>query len=166
MMRAMRQGTIVVAGACLLGLVACGGGEKGANSPGTCPDGTVLHGSDCVPSDSANEDSAPKHKSSSKSDDTEMAASSGDSPPASEGSGKSYDKDAVEAELKRAARQVKSACGSATDDEGKATGPWGKITATVTLGRNGHIKQVALPPAYDGKPAGVCVVNAFQKIQF
>jgi hypothetical protein len=167
MMRAMRQGKIVVAGACLLGIVACGGGEKGASSPGTCPDGTVLRGSDCVPADSANEDSAPKHKSSSKSDDSaEAALSSGDSAPSSGGSGKGYDKDAVEAQLKRSARQVKGACGSATDEDGKATGPWGKITATVTLGRNGHVKQVALPPGYDGKPAGLCIVNAFQKVQF
>lgn len=170
MMRAMRQGTIVVAGACLLGtFLACacgGGGEKGAASPGSCPDGTVLRGSDCVPADAANDEPAPKHKASHKSDDPDMATSAGDAPPASEGTGKSYDKDAIEAERKRAAKQVKGACGSATDDDGKATGPWGKITATVTLGRNGHIKQVTLPPGYEGKPAGTCIINAFQKIQF
>jgi hypothetical protein len=165
MMRAMRQGTIVVVGTCLLGLLGCGGGEKGANSPGACPEGTVLHGSDCVPAEAATDEPAPKHSSAPKSDDGDQAASAADPEPAS-GSGKSYDKDAVDAELKRAARQVKSACGSATDDEGKATGPWGKTTATLTLGRNGHIKQVTLPPTYDGKPAGTCIVHAFQKIQF
>jgi len=94
-----------------------------------------------------------------------MASSAGDSSP-SEGTGKSYDKDAVEAELKRAARQVKGSCGAATDEEGKATGPWGKITASITLGRNGHIKEVTLPSGFEGKPAGTCVVHAFQKIQF
>jgi|SRR5580700_10579263 hypothetical protein len=164
MMRAMRTGTIVVAGACLLGAMACGGGEKGANSPGACPDGTVLKGSDCVPADTANDEPAPKHSSAPKNEDGDSTTSAGDSAPT--GTGKSYDKDAVDAEMKRAARQVKSACGSATDDDGKATGPWGKATATITLGRNGHVKQVTLPGAYDGKPAGTCVVHAFQKIQF
>jgi hypothetical protein len=72
----------------------------------------------------------------------------------------------VEAELKRAARQVKANCGSASDEDGKKTGPWGKTTASVTLGRNGHVKQVSVPSEYDGKPVGVCVVHAFQKIQF
>jgi len=167
MMRAMRGYLRAGAGACLLGILAFGCGGKGANSPGDCPEGTVLHGSDCVPADAANDDSTPKHKASShKSDDGETASAAVDSPPANEGTGKSYDKDAIEAERKRAAKQVKGACGSATDEEGKATGPWGKITATVTLGRNGHVKQVTLPSGYDGKPAGVCVVNAFQKIQF
>ena len=91
------------------------------------------------------------------------AAPAGDAPAAS---GASYDKDAVEIELKRAARQVKANCGSATDDDGAATGPWGKTTASVTLGRNGHVKQVTVPAPYDGKAVGDCVVHAFQKIQF
>ncbi len=77
-----------------------------------------------------------------------------------------YDKDAVEAQLKRAARQVKSGCGSASDDEGQRTGPWGSTKASVVLGRNGHVKQVTVPSPYDGKPVGVCVINAFKKIQF
>jgi hypothetical protein len=34
------------------------------------------------------------------------------------------------------------------------------------LGRNGHVKQVTIPSPYDGKPVGLCVVHAFQKIQF
>jgi len=72
----------------------------------------------------------------------------------------------VEAQLKRAARQVKSGCGSASDDEGHQTGPWGTTKASVVLGRNGHIKQVTVPSPYDGKPVGVCVINAFKKIQF
>ncbi len=155
-----------MAGTCLLGVAACGGGEKGANSPGACPDGTVLKGSDCVPADAANEESPPPKRSSAHKSDDGDEAPLGDSAPAGSSAGKSYDKDAVDAELKRAARQVKSACGSATDDEGKATGPWGKTTATLVLGRNGHIKQVTLQATYDGKPAGTCIVHAFQKIQF
>jgi hypothetical protein len=72
----------------------------------------------------------------------------------------------VEGALRRAALQIKANCGSATDDEGKATGPWGSTKASVTIGRNGHIAQVTVPSPYDGKPVGNCVVNAFKKIQF
>jgi len=166
MMRAMRQGTTGWAGACLLGIVACGCGGKDANSPGACPEGTVLTGSDCLPASAANDEPAPK-RSSKKSEEREeaaMAAGAGDSP-SSGGSG-GYDKDAVAAELKRSARQVKGSCGSATDEDGKATGPWGKVSATITLGRNGHVKDVKLPSGYDGKPAGACILHAFQKVQF
>jgi hypothetical protein len=72
----------------------------------------------------------------------------------------------VEIELKRASRQVKANCGSATDDNGSAPGPWGKTTAAVTLGRNGHIKDVAVPAPYGSAPDGICAINAFKKIQF
>jgi hypothetical protein len=119
-----------------------------------------------MPAESASGESAPK-KASHKSDDAEEAAmSSGGAAPASSGSSGGYDKDAVDAELKRSARQVKGSCGAATDDEGKATGPWGKVMASIVLGRNGHVKQVTLPSNYDGKPAGTCIVHAFQKVQF
>jgi hypothetical protein len=149
----------------LVSLVACGGGEKGADAPGTCPDGTVLKGSDCVPA------SAPSHASA---DDTSpssgnaggSSAPSTDSTPAPAGNKVAYDKDSVEPELKRAARQVKANCGSATDDSGAAPGPWGKTSASVTLGRNGHVKEVTVPSPYDAQPEGVCAVNAFKKIQF
>ena len=163
--------------------LACGGGAKGADSPGTCPEGTVLKGSDCVPSSAASHatsgdddhasDSPPAkadkgddHASTSSS--SSSSASSGDSTgsPAPSSDGTPYDKDSVEIELKRASRQVKANCGSATDDSGAAPGPWGKTSASVTLGRNGHVKQVTLPAPYDGKPVGLCVVHAFQKIQF
>jgi hypothetical protein len=164
--------------ACLLLLVACGGGAKQADSPGTCPDGTTLKGSDCVPAEGARHDSSEgdtpssgdSAKGNTKTDDhssTGPAATAPDTAPASaSGGAATYDKDAVEIELKRAVRQVKANCGSATDDDGAATGPWGKTAATVTLGRNGHIKQVTLPAQYDGKPAGLCVIHALQKIQF
>ena len=77
-----------------------------------------------------------------------------------------YDRDAVEEQLKRAARQVKGNCGGATDDTGQATGPWGQTKATVTLGRNGRVKQVTVPSPYDGKPVGICIAHAFQKLIF
>lgn len=72
----------------------------------------------------------------------------------------------MEAQLKRAARQVKSGCGSASDSDGNRNGPWGPTKASVVLGRNGHVKQVTVPDPYNGKPVGDCVVNAFKKIQF
>jgi hypothetical protein len=157
------------------GLVACGGDGKGASSPGTCPEGTVLRGSDCLP---ASSDKDPDEKMPASASESSHADSSGSgdsarhadsdstpSPPAGAGS-TPYDKDAVEAQLKRGARSVKASCGAATDDSGEAAGPWGKTTASVTLGRNGHVKQVKVPAPYDGTPAGVCVVHAFDKIQF
>jgi hypothetical protein len=105
---------------------------------------------------STGSDVAPDHESS--------GSSGGDSSPSA---GKTpYDRDAVEAQLKRGARSVKGSCGAATDDNGDATGPWGKTKASVTLGRNGHVKQVAVPAPFDGTPVGVCIVHAFDKIQF
>jgi len=178
-MRAMNERNagglgVVVGVLCAVGLVsvtACGGGAKGADSPGNCPDGTVLSGSDCVPA--AAPSSHASDDSSSSSSDTASGGSgaasppSNDSAPSGSNAGKTpYDKDSVEIELKRASRQVKANCGSATDDNGTAGGPWGKTTASVTLGRNGHIKEVAVPAPYDGQPDGVCAVNAFKKIQF
>jgi hypothetical protein len=182
MMRGMDSRVIafgVVAGALagVLMLAACGGG-KGADSPGTCPAGTVLKGSDCVPP--GDEESAGGSGGGSKSsDDGEKSSSTGGGGGAGGGgsggggdetassSGKApYDKEAVDVQLKRASRQVKANCGSATGDEGKASGPWGSTKVSVTLGRNGHVRGVTVPSPYDGKPVGVCVVHAFEKIQF
>jgi hypothetical protein len=167
------RGLGVVVGALCAGLVsvtACGGGgAKGASSPGNCT------GADCGSSETtsshASDDSPPSSSSSSSSDTGSggggsSSASSDPAPSAPTGGKTPYDKDSVEIELKRASRQVKANCGSATDDSGAATGPWGKTTAAVTLGRNGHIKDVTVPAPYDGAPSGVCAVNAFKKIQF
>jgi hypothetical protein len=148
---------------CLLALAACGGGEKPAESPGNCPEGTVLTGDNCLP------ESAGGHKSSGDEDtpkgNTRGSASSSSSM-SSDTSGPGYDKEAVDAQLKRAAKQVHSNCGSASDDEGNKTGPWGATTATIVLGRNGHVQDVTVPAPYSGKPVGDCVVNSFKKIQF
>jgi hypothetical protein len=164
----MSKRTITVAAA--LALFACGGGAKQAESPGTCPDGTVLKGADCVPPGDDSPTSTPSgssggHPKSSEDEDKPVGggSSSDDSTPSAK---TPYDKDAVEIELKRAARQVKANCGSATDDDGKAGGPWGDTKASVVLGRNGHIRQVTVPSPYDGKPVGLCVVHAFQRITF
>jgi hypothetical protein len=77
-----------------------------------------------------------------------------------------YDKEAIEVVLKRAARQVKDNCGHAKDDNGKATGPWGKTTIQVQLGHNGHSKGTTVPGPYQGKPTGNCVEKAFTNLTF
>jgi hypothetical protein len=110
-----------------------------------------------------------------KDDDAPKGNTNGATAPMASGSSKSsdgdgdvgaYDKDAVDAQLKRAAKQVKDNCGSASDEDGNKNGPWGSTTATVVLGRNGHVQEVTLPAPYSGKPVGDCVVNSFKKIQF
>jgi hypothetical protein len=80
--------------------------------------------------------------------------------------GDQYDKEATETVLKRGARVVKANCGAAKDEDGKATGPWGKATINITLGHNGHTKDVQVPPPYAGKPSGNCVVQAFDNLTF
>ncbi|MFO0737641.1 MAG: HEAT repeat domain-containing protein [Labilithrix sp.] len=57
-----------------------------------------------------------------------------------------YDKEGTQVALKRAARQVKDNCGQAKDENGKAIGPWGKVTIQVALGANGHTKGTTVPP--------------------
>jgi hypothetical protein len=123
------------------------------------------------PDSAASESSGSSSHAASppKSDDdgpTPAPAATTDSTPAPSGGGTPYDAPSVEIELNRALVQVKKNCGSATDENGAATGPWGKTSIGVTLGRNGHVKQVSLAPEFDGKPTGVCTQNAFMKIQF
>jgi hypothetical protein len=170
--------------AALAGLAGCAGG-KPADSPGGCPKDTVQKGDDCLPSDDKggtakkDEDSwSGPSSGGSKSDDGPSASGSsgggsgssgggGDTSSSSGSSGKApYDKEAVDTQLKVAARQIKGNCGAATDENGTAGGPWGKLTAQITLGRNGHVKTVTVPPEYDGKPVGTCIVHAFQKLVF
>jgi len=178
----MRMATWVCA-SCAVALVACGGENKGADSPGTCPEGTVLKGADCVAPETPSAGSGSKttgggssDTSASSADTDKPAKTDADKPPApspgasapqAPSDGKAaYDKDAVEEQLKRAERQIKSNCGSGTDENGKAAGPWGAATATVTLGRNGRVQQVNVSAPYDGKPVGQCVQHAYQKIVF
>lgn len=77
-----------------------------------------------------------------------------------------YDKEATDQVLTRAAKQVKEHCGKATDDNGKASGPFGKVTLAIVLGHNGHTKSLTLPPNFDGKPTGKCVNQAFGNLVF
>src|ERR1700723_1280531 len=100
--------------------------------------------------------------SSSKSGSSLTQATTDTSPhvPTSVG-GPSYDRASLEVVLKRAARQVKANCGAATDDNGTASGPWGKAVVTVKLGHNGHSKDGTIPAPFDGKATGNCALKAF-----
>lgn len=179
MMRAMSERTMVAAVVtasawCLLALAACGGGSKQAVSPETCPDGTVLSGDSCVPEAAGDAKPAAEPKATGTGDSPKEHAkrTAGSSPGTagevveSEVNAGSYDKEAVEAQLRRAAKQVRANCGAASDEEGAKTGPWGATTATIVLGRNGHVHEVTVPAPYSGKPVGDCVVNSFRKIQY
>ena len=68
--------------------------------------------------------------------------------------------------LRRAARQVKTNCGGATDDSGKPSGPWGKTSVSVKMGHNGHSKSATIPAPFDGKPPGRCSTQAFVNMQY
>jgi hypothetical protein len=77
-----------------------------------------------------------------------------------------YDKEQTEIQLRRAARQAKANCGLAKDEAGLATGPWGKLNVTVTLGHNGHLRSSIVPAPYADKPVGKCIEKAFTGIVF
>lgn len=77
-----------------------------------------------------------------------------------------YDKEETEKVLRRAARQVKENCGATKDENGKATGPWGKLTVQVQLGHNGHSKGITVPAPYTDKPVGSCIEKAFSGLSF
>jgi len=122
--------------------------------------------------------SPPPHADSSGSASTASASTSSSNSGRAVGTVKSapqtaesttkypYDRDAVEVGLKRAAHQANVNCGAATDEEGKATGPWGKTTVTVTLGHNGHSKGATVSGGFEGKPVGNCVARAFSGLLY
>jgi hypothetical protein len=168
-MRMMKRTLMVVV------LVACGGGDKpaeNASNGSDCPAGMVKQGGDCVAPEGESGpgkggDMAAHGTSSGGSSTTSSNTSSGagtSTPPA--GDKTVYDKEAVEIVLRRAAGQVRSSCGAATDENGKANGPWGTTKASVRLGRNGHVRGVEVPSLYADKPVGTCVVHAFQNLVF
>jgi len=166
----------VVAVALLGGAAACGGG-KPAEAPTNdeCPAGTTKKGGDCImPDDESGPSTASTSSGSSGSSSSSGSSTSGAStkpsgggyqpPPAGEKT--AYDKESVDLVLKKAAVQGKGNCGAATDENGKALGPWGKLTVAITLARNGRIKDVAVPPPYDGKPVGKCIGLAFRNLVY
>lgn len=138
-------------------VMACGGGKRK-----TAKD----------PSDEENkpayEDETPKWEGASRVQETPAKSSSGgasvNEAPARRTD--QYDKEATEIPLKRAERQVKENCGAAKDENGKATGPWGKVTIQLMLGHNGHSKEVTIPDPYADKPVGKCIEKAFTNLTF
>lgn len=172
-----RHIVIVVA----LAAAACGGPDKPANSAsGDCPPGTQKQGGDCVAPD---EESGPGKGASMEAHGTSETGSGsgssgslgspgggggsrGSSTAAPAGAKTPYDKDAVEIVLRRAANQVKANCGAATDSDGKRNGPFGATKVSVTLGRNGHVRDVTIPSPYDDKPVGSCAIKAFENLIF
>lgn len=178
-MRAMSKRTKVAAAVTasawwVATLAACGGGGKQAQSPTTCPEGTVLSGDSCVSEAAGDTKPSGDTKASADTNSSKETAKGGSASSAGAPSAGgdsdivagSYDKEAVDAQLKRAAKQVRANCGAASDEDGAKTGPWGATTATIVLGRNGHVREVTVPAPYSGKPVGDCVVNSFRKIQY
>ncbi|WP_394847479.1 hypothetical protein LZC95_08445 [Pendulispora brunnea] len=162
-----------------VGTAACGGSSKPATDPSS--------GSSASTS-SASSEPAPKWDDSSESADNarhpQFSSSPAPAPAAADGSRPapapaaapaggtsqrrtdSYDKEATEVVLKRAARQVKDNCGSAKDENGKASGPWGKTMVTVNLGHNGRSKGATVGAPFDGKPTGRCATQAFANLVY
>lgn len=140
------------------GLVACGGAsKKEAKDPLDDKPATT---NDEVPKW---EGASSPHPAETKQTKTSSGATINEAPSKRTDQ---YDKEGTEVVLKRAARQVQANCGAAKDDNGKATGPWGKATVMVQLGHNGRSKGVTVPDPYKGKPTGNCVEKAFSGLQF
>lgn len=165
-------------GLAVCGLVACGGAKKPATDPTAAPATTDESESTKWDSSSESADNARRSKNlsasakrdDSGSDSTTSSASSSEpttpSPPQKQRRSDEYDKEATEVVLKRAARQVKGNCGAATDEDGKASGPWGAAKMMLVLGHNGHMKEVSVGAPFDGKPTGRCATQAFKLLTY
>ncbi len=142
-------------------LVACGPrkpAEDGASTPKT--DGPKDDGTGAVKWEGASDDDKQ----------TRQPGPPAGTPPTSAPVGQhrtdTYDKEQTEIVLRRAARQVKENCGEAKDENGKASGPWGKTSISVNLGHNGRSKGATIQAPYDTKPTGRCAVQAFSALTF
>lgn len=136
---------------------ACGG------SPAKDPSNTET-------TNHASDDPAPKWDANSQPTPTSTKSSGGGGGGGggdpSARSGNVYDKEATEIALKRGSRQVHDNCGHAKDTDGKLTGPFGKTTIQVTLGHNGHMKDVKVNAPFEGKPTGNCIIQSFDNLIF
>ena len=143
--------SLITTALAVLVAVQCGGGSQTAKDPNS---ETTNHADDTAPKWDSNSTPTPSAKSSGGG--TDPAARRGDQ----------YDKEQTEVSLKRGMRQVKDNCGHAKDSDGKLTGPYGKATVTLTLGHNGHMKDVKVPSPFAGKPTGNCIVQCFDNVIF
>jgi hypothetical protein len=158
----LRVGTVSAALALLAVIAACGSDKKKAKDP------TDDRKNESA-SSSSGTDEPPKWEGAGPAPEPKKqgGSSSGGVNEQPAGPRKDqYDKEATETVIKRAARQVKDNCGAAKDDNGKATGPWGKATIMLQLGHNGHSKGINVPEPYKGKPVGNCVEKAFTNLTF
>lgn len=147
----------------LASLVACGQPKTASDSHGDDqppPPSSGADGGSHVDDDQPSMPAGPATTTTTKHGPAAAGTTSAPSSPVPT-STTVYDKEAVEVGLKRAARQTKANCGAATDDEGKATGPWGKTTVTVKLGHNGHSQGATVTGGFAGKPVGKCIDCAF-----
>jgi len=174
----MRQNYLWITLGLGVGMAACGGSSKPATDPST---NTATASGETAPkwddtSESADSARHPQFAAPPPSTDesvkpapsTAMASPAASPRPvqnAQRGSD-SYDREATEVVLRRAARQVKDNCGSAKDENGKAAGPWGKAVISVNLGHNGHSKGATIGSPFDGKPSGRCAMQAFANLTY
>lgn len=155
-------------GAGSLAFIACGGSSKPAEDPSTASAEEAPKWDDS--SESADRARHPHFASNASSDDEDgskpAAAPPPPSSPAKQRRADEYDREATEMVIRRAARQVKENCGAATDEDGKASGPWGKALVTVNLGHNGRSKGATISAPFEGKPTGRCALQAFANLMY
>jgi hypothetical protein len=163
MIQKMRMGSVLLA----LVLAGCGGGDAESKGPDNassssthCAPGTILEDGECVPVGGTPNQGTPPENAS---DSTSGGGGGGSTASTTK---VPYDKDNVDMKLRGAAARVKANCGAATDENGKAPGPWGQTKVTITLGRNGRVHDVTIPSPYDGTPPGRCVLLAFKGLIF
>lgn len=143
----------------VLGSVMALGGcntKPPTQASGGCGPNEELHNGSCLPAEAVRGD-APRET---------PRATATETTPTSSGPTTAYDKDEVEALLRRSAKSVKEHCGAATNETGKPTGPWGTTKVMVKIGSRGHSKETVIPPPYDGKPTGICAVQAFANLTY
>lgn len=195
-MRTLSLASLLCIGGLLVSATGCGGGQKKTTAPSSREakdDGATEKWEGATADDqkpretgsgsSGSGSSGSGSGSSSGASGSEGAGGSGSGSGASgaatsSGSGAApvvspptrrsdqYDKEHTDIVLNRAIRQVKANCGLSTDDTGKPAGPWGKVTVSVMLGRNGHSKGTTVPAPFDGTPPGRCIMHAFSNLTF
>jgi hypothetical protein len=155
----MRKVIVWVAWGIALGAVACGPSKPPEDASSSAANTKKDDGTENVKWEGASKDDMEAHKAG-------PPAGSQTTPSVKENRHDQYDKEGTEVVLKRAARQVKANCGHAKDDNGKASGPWGKTNVSIQLGHNGRGKGATVPAPFDGKPTGKCAVQAFANLTF
>jgi hypothetical protein len=74
-----------------------------------------------------------------------------------------FDKKQVDMELQRATRSAES-CPGVVQEQEKKDHPRGETKVTVTFQEDGTVRQVNIPPPFDGTPVGDCVLRAYKAV--